>query len=397
MQSILLCPSRPSNRRQYGFTLVELLVVIAIIAMLVSLLLPAVQSAREAARRTQCINKMRQLGIATANYESAAGYFPAGRLSPDWSKNGVQRDSYTNYNSVNQNAPVGSETTGFKSVHVWILPYMEDNAIYQQIDFDRPQVLRMTQNGQPYNINYSAYANAEDMFLCPSDGNTVRVISENNYRYNFGGSTPYAGAHSSSKQTDMESFSADGFSVKGNGAFTIGEKGLKTGKYIDGLSKTAFFAERDKGSGVNSEQYEPSKSDIVTMSSRQDAPVPRDSMMKVCGSMKPGLSPYNFTSSGRWLPGADFSNGWPFAAYSSTMYNHVAPPNWSGWDCGTYSSIPDTPGEHAIVSARSSHNGIVNVTFGDAHVESIADGIDLAVWRAIGSRNGEEAVGSGTQ
>ena len=126
-------PSKSKKRRtdtQSGFTLVELLVVIAIIAMLVSLLLPAVQAAREAARRTQCINKMRQLGIATANYESTAGYFPAGRLSPDWAKNGEQLESYTNYNGVNQNAPIGSEETGFKSVHVWILPYMENNAIY---------------------------------------------------------------------------------------------------------------------------------------------------------------------------------------------------------------------------------------------------------------------------
>ena len=385
--------SRLSSPR--GFTLVELLVVIAIIAMLVTLLLPAVQAAREAARRTQCINKMRQLGIAVANYESAENVFPAGRLSPDWEKNGEAQESYTNYNAVNQEAPIGSERTGFKSVHVWILPYMEDNAIYQQIDFERPQVLRMTKGGAPFNINYRAYATAEDMFLCPSDINTVRIISENNYRYNFGGSTPYAGAHSSRKQTDQESYSADGFSVKGNGAFTIGERGLSTGKYVDGLSKTAFFAERDKGSGQNSDLYTPTKVDIITMPGRTDAPVPRDSMFQKCGSYTPRTSQFNFMSAGRWLPGADFSNGWPFAAYSSTMYNHVAPPNWSGYDCGTYSSIPDTPGEHAIISARSSHSGgVVNVTFGDAHVESIGTDIDLQVWRAIGSRNGEEVVGA---
>lgn len=377
--------------RRHAFTLVELLVVIAIIAMLVTLLLPAVQSAREAARRTQCINKMRQLGLAVANFESADGRFPAGRLSPDWEKNGEQQESYTNYNSVNQNAAIGTEKTGFKSVHVWILPYMEDNAIYQQIDFERPQVLRMTKGGQPFNINYKAYATAEDMFLCPSDINTVRIISENNYRYNFGGSTPYAGAHSSKKQTDLSAFSSDGFSVKGNGAFTIGEHGLSAGKYEDGLSKTAFFAERDKGSGLNSEQATPTHSDIITMPGRTDAPVPRDEMFQQCGNYSGKTSQYNFTSPGRWLPGADFSNGWPFAAYSSTMYNHVAPPNWSGYDCGTFSSIPDTPGEHAIISARSSHAGVVNVTFGDAHVASVAPDVDLQVWRAMGSRNGQEA------
>lgn len=378
--------------RRVAFTLVELLVVIAIIAMLVSLLLPAVQSAREAARRTQCINKMRQLGVAVSNYESAEGNFPAGRLSPDWEKNGEQQESYTNYNSVNQNAPIGSEKTGFKSVHVWILPYMEDNAVYQRIDFKRPQVLRMTKGGQPFNINYEAYATAEDMFLCPSDTNTNRIISENNYRYNFGGSTPYAGAHSSKSQTNTLAFSEDGFSVKGNGAFTIGERGLSTGKYPDGLSKTAFFAERDKGSGFNPEFVVPTKSDMITMPGRKDAPVSRDTMMQQCQTT-PKTSQYNFMSAGRWLPGADFSNGWPFAAYSSTMYNHVAPPNWVGYDCGTFSAIADTPGEHAIVSARSSHNGVVNVTYGDAHVASIAPDIDLAVWRAMGSRNGEEVVG----
>ena len=380
------------RRKRPAFTLVELLVVIAIIAMLVSLLLPAVQAAREAARRTQCINKIRQLCLGATNYESAQGYFPPGRLAPDWERNGEPQESYTNYNSVNQNAPIGSEKTGFKSVHIWVLPYMENNAIFDLIDFERPQVLRMTKGGRPFNINYQAYANAEDMFLCPSDSNSGRIISENNYRYNFGGSTPYAGAASSKSQTDTLALSSDGFSVKGNGAFTIGVKGLSSGKYIDGLSKTAFFAERDKGSGVNAAQFEPTKNDIITMPGRTDGPVPRDQMMESCNTT-PQISQYNFTSAGRWLPGADFSNGWPFAAYSSTMYNHVAPPNWVGFDCGTYSAIPDTPGEHAIVSARSSHNGSVNVAFGDGHVESISPGVDLLIWRSMGSRNGQETVG----
>ena len=261
--------------RSKAFTLVELLVVIAIIALLVSLLLPAVQAAREAARRTQCINKMRQLGIATQNYESANSVFPAGRLAPDWTKNGEPVKSYTNYNSVNQESPIGSETTGFKSVHIWILPYMENNAIYDLIDFERPQVLRMTRDGQPYNINYRAYANAEDMFICPSDSNTIRVISENNYRYNFGGSTPYAGAFASNNQIEMSAVSKDGFPVRGNGAFTIGAKGLKVGKYLDGLSKTAFFAERDKGSGLRAGELPATRTDIITMPGRTDAPVER--------------------------------------------------------------------------------------------------------------------------
>ena len=77
-----------------GFTLVELLVVIAIIGVLVSLLLPAVNAAREAARRTQCMNNVRQFALAVANYESANGVFPPGRISCDWEANGSFRNVY---------------------------------------------------------------------------------------------------------------------------------------------------------------------------------------------------------------------------------------------------------------------------------------------------------------
>jgi prepilin-type processing-associated H-X9-DG protein len=72
------------------------------------------------------------------------------------------------------------------------------------------------------------------------------------------------------------------------------------------------------------------------------------------------------------------------------MYNHVAPPNWDRNDCGSISSIPDVPGEHAIISARSYHRGLVNVCFGDGHVESISDKISLEIWRALGTRDGGE-------
>ncbi|MEM9658513.1 MAG: hypothetical protein AAF961_09140, partial [Planctomycetota bacterium] len=72
------------------------------------------------------------------------------------------------------------------------------------------------------------------------------------------------------------------------------------------------------------------------------------------------------------------------------LYNHVAPPNWNGVDCGR--NVPDTPGEPAVVSARSSHPGIVKVSFGDARADGISDDVDLVVWRAMGSRNGGEIV-----
>jgi prepilin-type processing-associated H-X9-DG protein len=118
-----------------------------------------------------------------------------------------------------------------------------------------------------------------------------------------------------------------------------------------------------------------------------------------CKVLRPTLDSNNFVAMGRWdkdqtqYP-ASYTNGWPIAGYTSTCYNHVAEPNFSGMDCSTSTTniIPDTPGEHAIISARSKHRGVVNVSFGDGHVSAVGDKIDLSIWRALGTRNGGESV-----
>ena len=127
--------------RHLGFTLVELLVVMAIISMLVTLLLPAVQAAREAARGTMCVNNVAQIGLALHNYEYHFEAFPPGVANPD--------------------GPIRSEPIGN---HVsWIvstLPYLESNAIFQS--FDQAAGAYAPENGKPRSIEISAYQ-------CPSD------------------------------------------------------------------------------------------------------------------------------------------------------------------------------------------------------------------------------------
>jgi prepilin-type N-terminal cleavage/methylation domain-containing protein len=370
--------------RRQGFTLIELLAVVAVIGVVVGLLLPAVQAARETARKTSCMNNLRQIGLALHAFETLNNKFPAGRGMPDWVANGAPRVSYTHYTQVQP-----EHKTGFYSVHVRILPFMGGENEFKTIKFDQAQMKRMTMDGKPCNNNYDVYARSRGLFVCPSDPHAVRLISENSYRYNVGGTTPYGGAQATYRQTNQQAYSSDGFPCTGNGAFTAGQS-LPAGAFTDGLSHTAFFSERTMGSGVDPTARPPTKSDIVRMPDRVDGLVPPEDMYQRCLNYRPIPSPFHFTAPGRWLPGSDWSNGWPFAGYDSTQYNHVAPPNWEGWDCGSWSAIPDTPGEHAIISARSQHPGIVNVSFGDGRVESVCDAVDLQVWRAWGTRSGNE-------
>jgi prepilin-type N-terminal cleavage/methylation domain-containing protein len=373
--------ARMNNRK--GFTLVELLVVIAIIGVLVALLLPAIQAAREAARRTQCVNNVKQMALAAANHESAKKAFPPGRLFPDWQDATGNSKGDSNYESP---TIVPTDKTGFYSVHIWLLPYMEANNVYQLIDFKRAHAKKML---NPTNPNYNAYNTAQGLFICPSDANVGVMVSENNYRSNFGGNTPGAGA--ASPGGFPEQGRRDLWHPAGNGAFTMGRRGLETRAYTDGLSKTAFFSERIKGNGGPADSV-PTRDSMIRcepLLPNTESPIAATFAEIEKYVPKPTGGPYNFTAAGRFID--DWSNGWPFAGYDSTQYNHVPPPNWKGQDCGV-NYIADRPQEHAFVAARSDHPGTVVVAFGDGHTAIISDDVNLDVWRAIGSRNGEETI-----
>ncbi len=133
-------------RQTLGFTLVELLVVIAIIGILVALLLPAIQAAREAARRNQCQNNLKQLSLGCLNHESSHGALPAGFTS--------------------------TPAPGLDVLHTWasyVLPYLEEAAVFDQIDFSKPSWAPWVEAGKKPPANAPWTYTQLDVQLCPSD------------------------------------------------------------------------------------------------------------------------------------------------------------------------------------------------------------------------------------
>jgi prepilin-type N-terminal cleavage/methylation domain-containing protein/prepilin-type processing-associated H-X9-DG protein len=138
---------RQTHQPKFGFTLIELLVVIAIIAVLIGLLLPAVQKIREAANRMQCTNNLKQIGLALHNYHDANGYFPT---------------AYKLLRTSDPTVPPGTSIYG-PSAFVLILPYLEQDNVYRQIDITKAALSPV--NMPPRN---PAYSTPLKTLLCPS-------------------------------------------------------------------------------------------------------------------------------------------------------------------------------------------------------------------------------------
>ena len=255
------------NSRSRGFTLVELLVVIAIIGILVGLLLPAVQAAREAARRMQCSNNLKQLGLAVHNYESANKKLPSGR------------------------SPSGLST------HAQLLPYLEQNNAYRFIDFN-----------VAWNHANNTAALAIDLpnFNCPSDPvSTVPAgWAGTNYRSNQGSGILNALAPSMSSDPNY------GY-PNPNGPF-IPSTYLRFASIIDGLSNTAAFSEHGKGDFSNAIS---SPTDTFWP---QTNPATPDEAIRDCKAINPLDLQYQRNSNvgAPWLQGG----------HTTSNYFHVAPP-----------------------------------------------------------------------
>jgi prepilin-type N-terminal cleavage/methylation domain-containing protein/prepilin-type processing-associated H-X9-DG protein len=346
--------------RRRAFTLVELLVVIAIIGMLVALLLPAIQGAREAARRAQCLNNLKQIGLALTNHEAAVRHLPSGAVSQQYPP--VPSHPYTFYRW---------------SALAQILPYMEQENVKNLLTLSLP--LYMPDPGYPISQpNQFGISQTLADFLCPSDIGqpTVAQFGPTNYAVcggsGAGGGTPF----------------------KADGTF-YANSATKFREITDGTSHTVAASESLLGADTpysltgGFSNYSPDRTYkfVLTFTAAPNLTDSQCSQSLI----------YNSIAS---LDNNPRGFAWCSGEYRGATYNHYYPPNASNYDCITSVTVDPTPppakpflySAYGWRAARSMHPGGVNVLYVDGSARMMEDTIDLHTWQSLATRGSAEIV-----
>jgi prepilin-type N-terminal cleavage/methylation domain-containing protein/prepilin-type processing-associated H-X9-DG protein len=376
--------------RSRGFTLIELLVVIAIIAVLVALLLPAVQMAREAARRSSCSNNLKQLGLAVHNYESVNQCLPSGSLYP--------------CPAVNPFSPTDLCWNYGASPIVGLLQYLEQGTIYNAYNVGMGvygSYPPSSAGPTTWWANTTVFNMQLAVLLCPSDSPRMLRQPVTNYVGNMGGPfllNGYSGTFVPLNPTMV--YNGNGtYTTLGNypNALTAGVVGLSS--VTDGTSNTALWGEAVSGtnlatfvgSGKVSELRGFFNTGFTTNPNglvRSQATVMQ--FLAACNAITPGTRAASPGNTGTGSRGTSWQISYPFYA-NFGMYNHVGGPN--SRQCA---AITDPNGVGLDVfgtsNATSLHPGGVNLCMADGSVRFIKEQINLFTWWSIGTRNGNESL-----
>ena len=367
--------------RRRGFTLIELLVVIAIIGVLIALLLPAVQAAREAARRTQCVNNLKQIGLAMANYLS--------------SNDGMTPPLFVD-NSASDNNNIGPLNQQNWGQLARLLPYLEQTTIHNSMNFavgarwGPGTVTPDYDSGGTYSvINGTAITSQVSTFLCPSDpwpgraSNSQILVGQNgqpftavgNYPSNFGLARTYNG------------WSPNGptyISSSWDGAFNGVTVKLQT--FTDGTSNTAIFSEWVKGSGIDpSTGPDQDKLGMVYGDGGIVPGAPADNQPYSPGYQNDFLASQACQNNNNLAQSWSWKGEWVYYGKSS-HYTHTQTPNRKSCTASDFGRAGE------MISASSLHPGGVNMLFMDGSVHFIKSTVNYQAYYAIATPNGGEVV-----
>jgi prepilin-type N-terminal cleavage/methylation domain-containing protein/prepilin-type processing-associated H-X9-DG protein len=343
-------------RSSRGFTLIELLVVIAIISVLIALLLPAVQAAREAARRLQCVNNLKQIGVALHNYMTGTGVLPPGRFNTYIAGQGNCWGMYS------QLLPQLDQTTIFNSFNFNLAPESTATAVSNATGFE-------------------TFINS---LICPTDSTPQLIVLDSvpfathNYNVNTGSGYPVV-QNPIAPLTGLP-----------NGPFFENAR-IGPANFTDGMSNTSAVTETVRSTSTSTYANDPLGVFLISGNNATTGP-PLNSdadYTALCLSLPADTTQFQATRGVRWHYGAP----------GHSMYNHLRPPNNKLPDCR--GGLPHSTRENPFwswlslnIAARSKHPGGVNSLMADGHVQFVKDTVNVLIWQGLGSRNGGEVISS---
>ena len=338
-------------RKKNGFTLIELLVVIAIIAVLIGLLLPAVQKVRAAAARIKCANNMKQIGLAMHGYMDANNGLPP---------NGNY--AYTGSAVVATNA---------WSAMARVLPYIEQENLFRGINFTLG-----------YNVQTGISSKRVGTYICPAEVNDKGVGTDPTY-----GNKHWVINYVANEGTwTVLTQKASGMQV-GDGAFAP-NRGFRPADFTDGLSNTVAVAEvkafTPRAAGGSN-----------TAAGVVAPPASPSGVGSAFGAGGGSLAAFDPAKSTHveWVDGKVHETGFTTTFPPNTLVAY--PSGGVTYDVDFVSATESNLGDtYAAVTARSYHGGGVNAVFMDGSVRFVRDSVLTATWRALGTRAGGEVIGN---